>query len=705
MALSSSAFMDNLRQLFAECDTDQNGSLTRDEFSTLCAKIGLNSEAASETFERLDIDKNDRITFDEFAAGFNQYSKQATSPTPSSPTSRLSSPSSDNGLPPSPVPPAVPTRSNQKPSSLTPSPIAARSHRKSASPLGVMSLGSAGSSGSSGTGNNTNNHRSGSTRTTSANTVDSSDYSNNLDSQSLNSLTNNGQSNNNDMIVYSSDMLHNVHNSHSASNVYHDYLSDHGAGNSGQFGSFGNLSGGGGGGGSLNQVRNMQDLLECVQKLQSENQILTQIFFKDKREREEYISQLGEEFDQQVKEVEERANRRARDELETEKRRLREMMQTERETLQHHYQTIEKMSDVIKSTNGGLNGTIKGQNLLDGESIDKVKSKLEDTYMENKQLKRSLLDTKTDVAMIWKEMEKLKKQYEDKLSSAYERNNETRSECDHIKQQLTLMKDSNRKLQDASDVITNYITDKVEPVLKNVNNSDNDYDSNHLSINQSSKDGNSRRGSILSEYLNNDDNNDGGSDDSVGGFSKTAKRADKKNSKTFNGQQKLSSVSNREDIGKQQIETAKVLQTSVSSQQISPSGNKTPEVTQAKSSSNSIKNIGRHFFIGSRAQSDADIKEAAREAEAKRLEEQAKSVSLDQALSDEPVVEPADGPSKATFNIILVGDSFVGKSSFAARFMEGNFVQGLISNCSIDFKTKTYKVDGVNYTVNLWDTA
>ena len=79
--------------------------------------------------------------------------------------------------------------------------------------------------------------------------------------------------------------------------------------------------------------------------------------------------------------------------------------------------------------------------------------------------------------------------------------------------------------------------------------------------------------------------------------------------------------------------------------------------------------------------------------------------SLDTGAHEDPIIEPADGPSKATFNIILVGDSFVGKSSFAARFIEGSFVQGLISNCSIDFKTKSYKVDNVNYTVNLWDTA
>lgn len=148
------------------------------------------------------------------------------------------------------------------------------------------------------------------------------------------------------------------------------------------------------------------------------------------------------------------------------------------------------------------------------------------------------------------------------------------------------------------------------------------------------------------------------------------------------------------------------LQTSVSSSQL----NKTKQVEQATQikSSSSFKNIGRHFFIGSRAQSDADLnqKNGPKTITQASGADLPKSVSLDPNLNnDEPLVEPADGPSQATFNIILVGDSFVGKSSFASRFIEGSFVQGLISNCSIDFKAKQYKVDGTNYTVNLWDTA
>lgn len=706
--MDNSAFMENLRQLFAECDVDNNGCLGRDEFSELCAKIGLNREAAHETFDRLDIDKDDKITFDEFAAGFNQYKSSSAAATTTTPppttttTTTTANLSANNHL----------TITNQQsdnhqqqhPFIKKPPSPASTLARKSASPVGILSLGGSATSTTptttiSGASSSSNNllglTKTSTTSSGGGGSADISDF-NGVDTASssfyggtASALRQPDES----IVVYSSET------------TGQDYY-DQPTGSGSQFNS---LFGGGGGSmngsGNFSQVRNMQELLDCVQKLQSENQILSQIFFKDKREREEYISQLGEEFDQQVREVEERANRRAREELEAEKRRLREMMQAERETLQHHYKTIEKMSKIIHQTPQA--GASSSDLLLDGEGIDKVKSKLEDTHAENRQLKRSLLDTKTDVAMIWKEMEKLKRQYEDKLSSAYQKNNETRNECDHIKQQLNLMKDSNRKLQDASDVITTYITDKVDPVIKGATSSG--PDDQYLSPNGchsltgslrlgGGSQSNSRRGSVLSEYLNSHPDSMDEDEDMEPKTAAVAASAAVDSTpvipptKEKENQQVLKKISTPEPESQEKARAK--LQTS--SSQLDTSTPKAP------SRESSLKNLGRHFFIGSKDKLSSS-RESSAPASAEVLAK-TKSLSLDTS-GGEPLVEPADGPSVATFNIILVGDSFVGKSSFAARFMEGNFVQGLISNCSIDFKTKSYKVDGVNYTVNLWDTA
>lgn len=794
---NNTAFMDNLRQLFADCDSDKSGSLGRDEFKELCKRIGLNMGAAEETFERLDIDKNNQITFDEFVAGFQQYSKQSsTSPSPTSqhpplsPSSQRTSPattaatSSANATTTTPPQRFMQTSTsvaNNIPNVVRTSRARISPTAPSPSPVGVLSVGNL-------SGNVTPPTNRVGPKTSSSSGMSSSlqTYSSSSSSFNIGSSSPGGTGGGESQTDYSSGYTENHHHPEDVVVYSSDLIDADQASGSGQFGSMLSTSSSTG----YSQVKTMQDLLECVQKLQSENQALTQIFFKDKREREEYISQLGEEFDQQLKQVEERANRRAREELENEKKRLREMMQTERETLQNHYQTLEKITKLVKSPNGqidpelsaslGLGGVAGGVLGAKGETIEKVKSQLEGTFEENRQLKRSLLDTKTDVAMIWKEMERLKKQYEEKLSSAYEKHKETQSECDHIKQQLTLMKDSNRKLQDASDVISNYITDKVEPVIKvasgvNLNDFDGEGDLklNGMVLRANQSAANSRRGSILSEYLHDQDNEDEedtydenaydrhktnsrtrtissgaslqvpqttGPTSSNGGSrsqnkldisatnksdKKTASRAEENNdhegieekississSDNVSGSRRVQKVeeekkdgkTNTEAVGDQQKQQPAKAQSQSNSKDQSKHSNQLQQTQQTTQTNTAIKNFGRNLLLGAKAQSDTKAKPGDSPGSNDKLNDTKIAKSVDQI--DEPSVEAADGPSKATFNIILVGDSFVGKSSFAARFIEGSFVQGLISNCSIDFKTKSYKVDGQNYTVNLWDTA
>lgn len=748
--------MDNLRQLFAECDLDRSGSLGRGEFKELCKRIGLDMGAAEETFERLDIDKNNQITFDEFVAGFQQYRQQSDSPaTPKQLAgSREPSQSPALSLSPSPSSTPSPSQSPAHPDQQRLRPASGRVRARAspaATTAGTLSLGGAGGGGGGGAGKmctaaaRTRGGQQSACSSSSAGSFNgSSSTTQSSSSAGLGATGTSGQESSvefgacsgslgdlgsgppppEDIVVYSSDLI-------SDQSQYRD---DQGSG-SGQFGSLLSTASSTG----YSQMKTMQDLLDCVQKLQNENQILTQIFFKDKREREEYISQLGEEFDQQLKEVEERANRRAKEELESEKKRLREMMQAERETLQHHYQTLERISKLVKVPNGSGPDRLEGAGGEGGkaETFERVKSQLEDTFVENRQLKRSLLDTKTDVALIWKEMEKLKKQYEEKLSSAYEKHKETQSECDHIKQQLNLMKDSNRKLQDASDVITHYITDKVEPVIKvasgcNLNDRDENQleHSQHLHLNGALRGANSaansRRGSILSEYLNGSEQTVDEGQSELIGLERTGKKdarveGRQKNEtaqfslrvpsgttarnvaglKASKSEAKLDKLSaDAEGLKLEAKESSGDGGGSISSKERVDLGNGARKGTSTLSP---IKNFGKNLLLGARAQSDAKAKDPNDEKGLASKLAETKSVSADQV--DEPIVQPADGPSKATFNIILVGDSFVGKSSFAARFIEGSFVQGLISNCSIDFKTKAYKVDGQNYTVNLWDTA
>lgn len=752
--MNSSDFLESLRQLFIECDVNKLGSLGDQEFSIMCSKIGLSKEAARETFERLDSDKNGRITFDEFKAGFNQYSKQTAAP---SSGGKATSPSAKSGH--------QQHQQQQQPLAATGgaassrlSPVQARARKTS--PVGsLLPLGSA----SRPSGSQLNQVSS--TSSSGGDAYPSSRLSYSTDEQpvaligsaSSSSFSELPAHRNDDsgVVVFSSDMIpadtgHQYHSHGALDGALYNANNNNNSYSSGQFGGTSLLSNGSQTN-QYNQVRTMQDLLECVQKLQNENQILSQIFFKDKREREEYISQLGEEFDQQVREVEERANRRAREEMEAEKKRLREMMQTERETLQHHYKTIERMSNLIKTSDGkqlkagGSSGTIG-----EDATIDKVKSQLDDTYLENRQLKKSLLDTKTDVAMIWKEMEGLKQKYEEKLTNAYEHNQQTKEECDHIKQQLTLMKDSNRKLQDASDVITTYITDKVEPVIKIATGDDVDPDAPFSSLTGSHRvasRASSRRGSILSEYLNNNNNTSDDLDDTgqaVGHREPTMAPPPLRPNlltvdtaasdlATHRARSKSASLQSPHKVpprrappptpppvppAKRQTDLESPLSKSpktgatssdneLASKPEATDDSHHPSPTAASAAPTTAKSSRRGFglhFFGSRTQSEADTS-IDLTPESRDLAENTTGKTSKQAETELPTIEPVDGPSVASYDIMLVGDSFVGKSSLANRFVEGHYVKDTISTTSIDFRKRDCKVDGKNYTINIWDTA
>ncbi|XP_059619528.1 ras-related protein Rab-18-B [Phlebotomus argentipes] len=59
----------------------------------------------------------------------------------------------------------------------------------------------------------------------------------------------------------------------------------------------------------------------------------------------------------------------------------------------------------------------------------------------------------------------------------------------------------------------------------------------------------------------------------------------------------------------------------------------------------------------------------------------------------------------ATFKILIIGESGVGKSSLMLRFVEDNFDADQSITIGVDFKTKIVNIDGVNVKLAIWDTA
>lgn len=59
----------------------------------------------------------------------------------------------------------------------------------------------------------------------------------------------------------------------------------------------------------------------------------------------------------------------------------------------------------------------------------------------------------------------------------------------------------------------------------------------------------------------------------------------------------------------------------------------------------------------------------------------------------------------ATFKILIIGESGVGKSSLMLRFTEDDFDNDQALTIGVDFKTKIVEIDNVKVKLAIWDTA
>ena len=57
------------------------------------------------------------------------------------------------------------------------------------------------------------------------------------------------------------------------------------------------------------------------------------------------------------------------------------------------------------------------------------------------------------------------------------------------------------------------------------------------------------------------------------------------------------------------------------------------------------------------------------------------------------------------FNLLLLGETNVGKTSIFERFIKGTFTENKSASIGIDFETKVFKNKQKNYKIHLYDTA
>ena len=58
-----------------------------------------------------------------------------------------------------------------------------------------------------------------------------------------------------------------------------------------------------------------------------------------------------------------------------------------------------------------------------------------------------------------------------------------------------------------------------------------------------------------------------------------------------------------------------------------------------------------------------------------------------------------------SYNIILIGDSSVGKSTFFIQFFNQKFLEKNVATIGIEFNNKEMNIKGVSVNINIYDTA
>ena len=163
---------------------------------------------------------------------------------------------------------------------------------------------------------------------------------------------------------------------------------------------------------------------------------------------------MEEDVDSQVKEVELRVKQKAKEDVEAERKSMRELMKGEMEELQSHLSMFEKVRALLLCiqlphhslggnmtlTNGQVDSWLKSNpNNLNEEKVNEIRTKLEDSIRESRQLKLSLIDTQTNVALMRTELAQLRTQYEEKCR-------ELTSEMGKVAQQNTDQQQLHRQL-------------------------------------------------------------------------------------------------------------------------------------------------------------------------------------------------------------------------------------------------------------------
>ncbi|GBN73561.1 hypothetical protein AVEN_107971-1, partial [Araneus ventricosus] len=148
----------------------------------------------------------------------------------------------------------------------------------------------------------------------------------------------------------------------------------------------------------------VEELITNLHQLQEEKSRLEDTWRREKMEHEKHLKRMEEELDNQVKEAEVKMRLKAQEEVEEERKTLQSRMDSEFDKLQSHLQLMEKVYSWLRTQPTEQRDV----------RLDEVRTKLDEAVHDNRQLRMSLLDTQTSIALMRSELLQLRTMYEEK---------------------------------------------------------------------------------------------------------------------------------------------------------------------------------------------------------------------------------------------------------------------------------------------------
>ncbi|XP_013406983.1 ras and EF-hand domain-containing protein homolog [Lingula anatina] len=465
-------------------------------------------------------------------------------------------------------------------------------------------------------------------------------------------------------------------------------------------------------------------VIKDVRQQQLENQSLESSYRREKEHHAAQIQLLEDELEGQVQKIEQRV--RAEE---------RERNKGEVETMQQKYEDEIRnlQTNLVKLQ--GLQEKPRKENNQDGQ-VSKLKRQLEELSEENRELRATVNDAQTNLALVRSELAGLRQDHAEKLEALQLEKDtmaEYAKEQAHLTSQLQQLHEANRKLHDTNDdlraaleqshmALRKISTSATPGRFPNLSSPDSpnpppDYPGRTHSSNSSLADEISQTESLVhcdpvKRFLPAQESCEVDSmlDDIDSGHSTLRDANDQESDESpyhrLTTPAKVRRISRSKRVSHHDSETEAPeshdeMETEIEAMSIR-------DGDSGQRQSRLVRKRDRDIELGSRSpRSRPGSAGSGSSVRSLTFSRGSRDGSVRRQLPTIPsqvTVNKTSDPERM-YKVVLAGDAAVGKSSFIMRLCKGKFVANLNSTLGVDFQTKALDVDGNNVALQLWDTA